>query len=222
MIIFHFFINKIRRFLFYKKYKKRNLHNRTYPGNIFPIDSVQVGLYSYGTINVLNYNQLNKKDKLIIGNFVSIANEVKFLMNENHQTNTLTTFPLKSTFLKKHHEDDTISNGSIVIEDEVWIGYRATILSGVRIGKGAIIATGAVVTKDIPPYTLAGGIPARIIKSRFSDKTIKRLKNIHLSNLPENIIRKYINLFYTEIDNENILNEIELIFKKHETDKKLL
>lgn len=197
------------------KWKKLNPHNQTRPGTIFPNTFVKVGSYTYGILNVIIYDTKNKIDKLLIGNFVSIADDVKFFLCENHQTNTLTTFPLKSILNKKQYPQDAISNGSIIIEDEVWIGYGVKILSGVTIGKGAIIATGAVVSNDIPPYTIAGGVPAKVIKNRFSEEITNQLLKIKLIDLDAEIISKNIEEFYRKIKTVEDLRNIENLFEKH-------
>ena len=103
---------------------------------------------SYGLLNILSYSPSN--ERLQIGNYVSIAPNVLFILGGNHQINTITNFPLYSLLISPNPIDSE-SKGLIVIEDEVWIGANATILSGVRIAKGAIIAAGSVVTKDVPP-----------------------------------------------------------------------
>ena len=147
-----------------------------FQNRIFPNNLISVGAYSYGEIDLSAYDKNNTKDRLVIGSFVSIAKGVKFFLHEEHQTSTYTTFPLRSVLLGKQFSCDAMAKGSIVVEDEVWIGGRATILSGVTIGKGAIIAAGAVVTKDVPPYAIAGGVPAKIIKYRASACNFRRRK----------------------------------------------
>lgn len=196
------------------RWKKLNPHNQTRPGSIFPNTFVKVGSYTYGILNVVIYDLNNKTDKILIGNYVSIADDVVFFLSENHQTKTVTTFPLKSILNKKQYYQDAISNGSIIIEDEVWIGYGVRILSGVTIGKGAIIATGAVVRNDIPPYTIAGGVPAKVIKNRFSEEITNRLLNINLIDLKAEIISKNIEEFYEEIKTVEDLKNIENLFAK--------
>lgn len=129
--------------------------------------------------NVLYHYPINN-DKLIIGKFCSIACGSKFLFNSaNHTLKSLSsyTFPLFyeawAHDLKPNEAWD--NKGDIVIGNDVWIGYEAVIMSGVTIGDGAIIGARAVVTKDVPPYTIVGGVPAKPIRKRFSDEDIATL-----------------------------------------------
>ena len=133
--------------------------------------------------NVLYHYPINY-DKLIIGKFCSIACGAKFLFNSaNHNLNSLSTYPFPLFFeewdLKKENVTESWNNkGDIIIGNDVWIGYEAVILSGVNIGDGAVIGTRAVVTKDVPPYTIVGGVPAKIIRKRFSEEVISKLLEI--------------------------------------------
>jgi acetyltransferase-like isoleucine patch superfamily enzyme len=153
---------------------------------------------SYGVINVNFF--LNPNEKLQIGNFVSIGADVLFILGGNHQTTTILTYPLYSKLIKLSPEQDALTKGPIIIEDEVWIGTRAVILSGVRIGKGAIIAAGSVVTKNVPPYTIFGGNPARLIKNRFSKEIRDALHNFSILDYDESKIIENINEFYQPLD----------------------
>ncbi len=133
--------------------------------------------------NVLYQYPINH-DNLIIGKFCSIACGAKFLFNSaNHTLSSLSTYPFPLFFeewqLNKNNVTDAWDNkGDIIIGNDVWIGYEAIILAGVTIGDGAIIGARAVVTKDVAPYTIVGGIPAKMIKKRFDDKTIADLLNM--------------------------------------------
>lgn len=133
--------------------------------------------------NVLYHYPINH-DKLIIGKFCSIACGAKFLFNSaNHNLSSLSTYPFPLFFeewdLKKENVTESWNNkGDIIIGNDVWIGYEAVIMSGVNIGDGAIIGTRAVVTKDVPPYTIVGGVPAKIIRKRFSNEVISQLLEI--------------------------------------------
>ena len=130
--------------------------------------------------NVLYHYPING-DKLIIGKFCSIACGAKFLFTSaNHTLRSLSTYPFPLFFeewgLDRAHVPQAWDNkGDIVVGNDVWIGYEAVLLSGVTIGDGAIIGTRAVVTQDVPPYTIVGGVPAKPIRRRFDDATIDAL-----------------------------------------------
>lgn len=130
--------------------------------------------------NVLYHYPINK-DKLVIGKFCSIACGAKFLFTSaNHTMKSLSTYPFPLFFEewglnKKDVTKSWDNKGDIIIGNDVWIGYEAVILSGVTIGDGAIIGTRALVTKDVPPYTIVGGMPAIIIRKRFEEETINLL-----------------------------------------------
>lgn len=140
--------------------------------------------------NVLYHYPINS-DKLIIGKFCSIACGAKFLFNSaNHTLTSLSTYTFPLFFeewdLEKKNVTKAWDNkGNIIIGNDVWIGYDAIILSGVTIGDGAIIGARAVVTKDVPPYTIVGGVPAKAIRKRFDEKTIKSLLNLKWWDWPE-------------------------------------
>ena len=133
--------------------------------------------------NVLYHYPINH-ERLIIGKFCSIACGAKFLFNcANHTLKSLSTytFPLfyKDWDLEKSDVATAWDNkGDIVIGNDVWIGYEAVIMAGVHIGNGAIIAARAVVTKDVPPYTIVGGVPARPIRKRFDEEVIQKLETL--------------------------------------------
>jgi virginiamycin A acetyltransferase len=147
--------------------------------------------------NVLYHYPINK-DRLIIGKFCSIACGAKFLFTSaNHTLKSLSTYPFPLFFEewkldKKHVKSAWDNKGDIVIGNDVWIGYEAVILSGVHIGDGAIIGTRAVVTKDIPPYTIVGGIPAKEIKKRFDEEIIAKLQQIQWWNWPFDKIQQFL------------------------------
>ena len=143
--------------------------------------------------NVLYHYPINC-DRLIIGKFCSIACGAKFLFNSaNHTLSSLSTYPFPLFFeewgLEKRNVAESWDNkGDIVLGNDVWIGYEAVIMAGVTIGDGAIIGARAVVTKDVPPYTVAGGIPAKPIKKRYPEETIAALSELKWWDWPENRI----------------------------------
>ena len=133
--------------------------------------------------NVVYHYSING-DLLIIGKFCSIACGAKFLFNSaNHTLRSLSNYPFPIFFeewqLDKRNITSAWDNkGDIVIGNDVWIGYEAVIMAGVHIGDGAIIASRAVVTKDVPPYTIVGGTPAKKIRMRFDEDTIAQLQEL--------------------------------------------
>ena len=146
--------------------------------------------------NVLYHYPINH-DKLIIGKFCSIACGARFLFNSaNHSLRSLSTYPFPIFYEEWEHgiwADKAWDNkGDIVIGNDVWIGYEAVIMAGVTIGDGAIIGTRAVVTKDVPPYTIVGGVPAKPIRKRFSEDVIERLLTLKWWNLPPETVGKII------------------------------
>lgn len=130
--------------------------------------------------NVLYHYPIHR-EKLIIGKFCSIACGSKFLFNcANHSLKSLSTYTFPLFYEEWELEKSNITTawdnkGDIVIGNDVWIGYEAVIMAGVHIGDGAIIAARAVVTKDVPPYTIVGGIPVKEIRKRFDAKVIQQL-----------------------------------------------
>ena len=184
----------IKRTLLRRRWRKKNRHNLTHIIGVFPIEQVEVGKGTYGGIDVMVYNL---KSRLRIGNYCSIGPQVKFILSAEHYTNTITTYPLKVKLLGQEYEAE--SRGDIVLEDDVWIGYGATIMSGITIGQGAVVAAGAIVTKDVPPYAIVGGIPARVIRYRFSEKIISRLMNLDFSKIEASYVKEHMEAFYSDI-----------------------
>ena len=146
-------VEPMRIAVFRLKWRRKNPHNRTCPGTRFPIHKVIVGKETYGKLNVNTYNDKNASN-LFIGNYCSIAGTVQFLLSGNHPYKGLSSFPFGS-FYSNNEKHET--KGDIVVDDDVWIAEKSVILSGVHIGKGAIIAAGSIVAKDVPPYAIVGG-----------------------------------------------------------------
>ena len=186
-----------------RKWKKHNGHNHTSLGIICNPACITVGRETYGIINAHTFDH-NPSDKvgLEIGNFCSIADNVHFLLAGEHDYSLISTFPFRRFRPENRILDDSSSKGKIVIEDDVWIGFGTTILSGVHIGKGAVIAAGAVVTADIPPYAVAGGIPAKVLKNRFGDDVKEVLLELDYDHLTYSDVKANQELFYTPVSKE--------------------
>ena len=191
-----------------KIYPRTSDNQTVYLKNVVTNANIEIGDYTmyndfvqdpldFEKNNVLYHYPINK-DKLKIGKFCSIACGAKFLFTSaNHKMRSLSTYPFPIFFEEwgldvKNICDAWDNKGDIVIGNDVWIGYEAVILSGVTIGDGAIIGSRAVVTKDVEPYTIVGGVPAKFIRKRFDDKTILKLENIRWWNWDEKQIRKGI------------------------------
>ncbi|MBT4338464.1 MAG: CatB-related O-acetyltransferase [Bacteroidetes bacterium] len=202
-------IKRKRKFRKFKKqWNEKNLHNRTTPANIFPIELVSIGNHSYGSINIFSWN--TPGEKLIIGHIVSIGPGVKFVLGGNHNHNHFSTYPFKVKFLKEKFE--ATSKGNIIIEDDVWIGMNTLILSGVSIGKGSIIGAGSIVTKDIEPFSIVAGNPAKMIGLRFTKHIRDKLLKLDYSIIDKDFVESNTDLLYADL-NENAINYIQQIFK---------
>ena len=129
-----------------------------------------------------NWQSAWEPDKLYIGDYVSIGPEAVILMggNHTHRTDWISCYPFADKVLESYR-----GKGDTVIKDGVWIGLRALIMPGVTIGEGAIVAAGAVVTKDLEPYTIYGGNPAKEIRKRFAPEDIKRILKLRIYDWPE-------------------------------------
>ena len=180
--------------------------------NIVKNPNIIVGDYTYydDFENVENFEKNVKYhfdfvgDKLIIGKFCMIASDVKFIMNgANHLTDAMSTYPFAIFGYGWEHAMEGKSypqKGNINIGNDVWIGYNATIMAGVTIGDGAIIATNATVVKDVEPYSIVGGNPAKEIKKRFSKEVIAKLLELKWWNWSiEKITANVENLTNNEI-----------------------
>lgn len=145
--------------------------------------------------NVLYHYPVNH-DRLVIGRFCSIACGAKFLFTSaNHTMKSLSTYPFPLFYEAWDTPVSEVAEawdnrGDIVVGNDVWIGYEAVILSGVHIGNGAIIGARAVVTGDVEPYAIVGGVPARPIRNRFDPETARALEALRWWDLPPDRLRK--------------------------------
>lgn len=165
-----------------------------------PLDKIEIGRYTYGSIHTLM--NANRAEKLIIGDFCSIGENVHFIVSSEHNYKCLSTYPFKVRVMGETAEAE--SKGNIVVKDDVWIGFGAIICSGVTIGQGAIVAAGAIVTKDVPPYAIVGGNPAKVIKYRFSAPIISKLLKFDFSRLTEDKIKNMQGALYKDITEDNV------------------
>jgi acetyltransferase-like isoleucine patch superfamily enzyme len=150
------------------------------------------GKYTYGNPNVL---WPNDDAKLVIGNFCSIAQNVNIYLGGNHRKDWVTTYPFghihRSPFNIYNGAGHPATNGDVIIGNDVWISNDVTIMSGVTIGDGAIIANNSHVVKNVEPYSLVGGNPAKLIKYRFSEEQIEKLLQIKWWNWNDDKINQF-------------------------------
>ncbi len=191
-----------------KLYPRTGDTQTIYLKNAVTDPSIQVGEYTmyndfvhdprdFQKNNVLYHYPVNH-DRLVIGRFCSIACGARFLFNSaNHAMGSLSTYHFPLFFqewgLEKARVAEAWDNkGDIVAGSDVWIGYEAVILAGVTIGDGAVIGARAVVTKDVPPYTIVGGVPARAIRRRFPEETVEELLRLKWWDWPPERIAQNI------------------------------
>lgn len=186
-------------------FPRTNDPTTVYLKNVITNPNIIVGDYTMYNDFVSDPTQFEKKnvlyqypingDRLIIGKFCSIACGARFLFTSaNHTMKSLSTYPFPIFFEDWGLDRADITSawdnkGDIVIGNDVWIGYEAIILSGVHIGDGAIIGARAVVTKDVPPYTVVAGVPAKEIRKRYSPQIIERLCQLKWWDWPHEKIR---------------------------------
>lgn len=178
-----------------------------YPRPPFP--NTFIGDYTYfNKLNIMS-EIWNDEVKCIIGKFCSIGPENHILLAEEHHKDWNTIFPI-CEFLAPDINTTTYAKGDVVIGNDVWTGIGVTILSGVNIGDGCIIGAGSVVTHSIPPYCIAAGNPAKIIKKRFSEDTIRKLTEMKWWDWPLKDIYNARNLLQSN-DTENLYNYYQSI-----------
>ena len=193
----------------WKIYPRSQGHSTVYLQNVVSGPGISVGDYTmyddfvndprdFQRNNVLYHYPECNHDRLVIGKFCSIACGAKFLFNAaNHSLCSLSSYPFPIFFEEWGLEPDPVSiarawdnHGDILVGNDVWIGFEALILAGVSIGDGAIIGSRAVVTKDVPPYTIVGGVPAKPIRRRFDNEIISKLLALRWWDWPEEKIRR--------------------------------
>ncbi|MEM9918090.1 MAG: CatB-related O-acetyltransferase [Bacteroidota bacterium] len=204
------FFEKIRRKIVYHLLKPFKKGNIIYSYDTIGIDALQSaheltvpsGCFFSGSISIGKYSTFGPRcffrGQVEVGNYCQFGAQVSF-HSRNHPTEYLTTYNGRMLF-DGELKPLTLSNSNkITVGNDVWIGHGATILSGVSIGNGAIIGAGAVVTRDVPPYAIIGGIPAKIIRYRFDEETIQEISSLK----------------WWEKTPEELKNIKHLFFKKH-------
>lgn len=226
--------NKIKRILFKKKKEViyPNIINSNVPKpNSIPVSTiiqysdvsseVTIGercllhkVLLSGNISVGNNTTINgpgtefysSVSKIKIGSFCSIARHTA-IQDHNHNIKNITTYFIKyHVFKESNRSSDLVSKGDVVIGNDVWIGTQCVILSGVTIGDGAVIAANSVVTKDVPPYAIVGGTPAKVLQYRFTQEIIDKLLEIKWWDWDIEKIKRNKSLFYGEITLEKLNN----------------
>ena len=165
------------------------------------------GKYTYGRAEIHSWSE---DSKLLVGNFCSIAANIHVYLGGNHRMDWVTTYPFGhvnqnvfNTFDGKGHPS---TKGDVIIGNDVWIGDNVTIMSGVTIGDGAVLANNSHVIKNVEPYSLVGGNPAKLIKYRFTKEQISKLLEIKWWYWDDQKINKFTAL----LCNENIDDFIKL------------
>ena len=161
-----------------------------------------IGKGTYGKPLILSWGE---KATIKIGSYCSLADGAIIFLGGEHRPDWVTTYPLNLHWEKGPIEGLPATKGDVVIGNDVWIGLGATIMSGVNIGDGAVIATRSLITKDVPPYAIVGGNPASIIKKRFNDGIIKKLLDIKWWDWEDEQIEKAIPIFLSN-DIEAFIN----------------
>lgn len=185
---------------FRRQWRKKNRHNFTRVQGLFPMDAVSVGRETYGLLDVRHFG--NPRERLTVGNYCSIGPDCVFLLGGDHATDRLSTYPFRTMFHLTDYEANT--KGPVILEDDVWLGQGVTVLSGVRIGKGAAVAAGSMVTEDVPAYAIVGGVPAKVLRYRFSEEIIKKLMTLDMGKLDRQKILANIDSFYESVTEENV------------------
>lgn len=157
---------------------------------------VRIGRHSYG-LAPRNLVRPTAAAPITVGAFCSIGPDVLIFGQADHRTDLPSSFPFRAKLLRPAAENtDAVTRGGVAIGNDVWIGARAIILSGVTIGDGAVIGAGAVVPRDVPPYAVVAGNPARVLRFRFDDETIAALLALRWWDWPDERIAALEDAFY--------------------------
>lgn len=163
-------------------------------------DYIRVGRGTYG-VSRNTFHGLSPEVPVEFGNYCSVATDARIFCLAGHPTHLASTYPFRTLLTRPAGgNQDAVSRGPVRIGHDVWIGAAALILDGITIGSGAVVAAGAVVTRDVPPYAIVGGNPARVIRHRFPPEIIAALLDIAWWDWPEERIRAFEPHFYGPVE----------------------
>ena len=164
---------------------------------------ISVGRFTYGFDN-LSIRQWGEGAALKIGAFCSLANSINIFLGGNHRTDWITTFPFGHIYQDELGGSDIVGHpstkGDVVIGNDVWIGSGVTIMSGIHIGDGAVISANSCVIKDVAPYHIVGGNPAKSVKQRFDDDIVDLLLRLKWWDLPIKDIKEITKMLSSKPD----------------------
>lgn len=173
---------------------KKAMHSTKSLQELYP--EYEIGRHTYGKPLICRFG---KETALKIGSFCSFASDIKILLGGEHRSDWVTTYPFNVRWERaKGITGNPSSKGDVSIGNDVWVGTGVTILSGVTIGDGAIIGAGSVVTKDIAPYSIVAGNPARFIRNRFEDEFVTRLLKVRWWEWDDAVIEKNISALLSD------------------------
>lgn len=171
---------------------------------------IEVGRYTYGYEGMI-VKEWGEGSSLKIGSFCSIAEGLTVMLGGNHRLDWATTFPFGHIFQKELGGTEIIghpkSNGDVVIGNDVWIGFNTTIMSGVKIGNGAVIAANSTIVKDVGAYEVWGGNPAKMIKTRFPAEVVRSLEDLKWWDWDVKVIKQFAPLL-SQVPNVDSINKI--------------
>lgn len=189
-------VDRIHRW--WKRVRQKFFSSRTYSiyTKDFLGDRYEIGEYTYGKPSIVSWG---KEATLKIGRYCSIAENVVVFLGSEHRTDWISTYPFP-IFLEegKSIKGHPGTKGDVIIGNDVWIGFNVIIISGVTIGDGAAIGAGSVVAKEVPPYAIVSGNPARIVRYRFNEETIQKLLQIRWWDWPDEKVKQNIDLICSD------------------------
>ncbi len=202
-------LSYIKLLWFRKKWRRQNRHNLTTAASCFNARRVSVGKGTYGALDVRHFG--NPDERVQIGNYCSIGPECVFMTGGEHAYDGFSTYPFRQKL--GIQENESVTRGPIVLQDDVWLGFRVTVLSGVTVGKGAVVAAGAVVTKDVPPYAIVGGVPAKVIKYRFPEAVREQIQALDFGGIDPETVKAHIAQLEAPLTAENVAQVTEKLKK---------